>query len=775
MRRFAHAAIVAIPALIGGASAAHAASTSCTGTLSGSITGNIVVPSGATCTVSDATVTGDVQVLQNASLTVDARQQPTTIDGNIQAHQCASALLEGGVTVNGSVEIAQCAQKSGFVGPGIKIGGNFQCINNAGGCEAELGDVHGSVQVQGSNSSDISLVSVGGNLQCGGNTPAPTHAFGPDFVSGSLQGQCAAQLGFAPPTAPPTCVASTLNVPNVTVTSATMVDPTTITLPAGTFAVPAYCQVIGAVATSGDCPATGPFAAPSGPNLIGCHTPGSAEFRLKLPLVWNNHFLFEGCGGNCGSINTISVNPVDNAEALGLGYAVVNTNTGHDQDPTTVDLTWAVSQSTPPLVNNSAIIDFYYRAVHQVTVATKQYVEAYYSQPIDVAYFDGCSTGGRQSMMEGTRYPVDYDGLIVGDPAIAYHTGRTSTFKQAKAFIPTGTFIPPATVAHVDAAVKASCDAVDGVMDGLIQNPAACSFNISTLVPSVLTAAQAGALQSYILLETETMSGLPLFPGMPISDLSTAGFMNNDEISTAPPFPTAAEPWGALPTGGGLGPAAWSLGEGGIKTYVVENQHFDVNNDWPETVSAAANSISEATAALLYAQTGLGNSDDPFKLANFVNKGGKVIMYHGGSDSLITPFRSTWYYEQLASLNGGYGPTQNSVRLFIEPGMGHCGGGVAPNSFDTLQALHNWVTKGVAPEGIIATGPHPGRTMPLCKFPEEATYTGSGDANLAANWTCNANDTRMLQVGSNGTTAGAGAATAHQYLIDPIPIGLSNQ
>src|SRR5439155_1634159 len=234
---------------------------------------------------------------------------------------------------------------------------------------------------------DISLVSVGGNLQCQGNTPPPTHTFGPDFVSGELQGQCAAQLGFAPPTAPPTCPISTLsnlNVPNLTVTSAMMVAPTTITLPAGTFAQPAYCQVIGTVATSGECPATGPFAAPSGPNLIGCNTPGSAKFRLKLPVVWNGHYLFEGCGGNCGSINATSVNPVDNAEALGLGYAIVNTNTGHDQEPTTVDLTWAVSQSTPPLVNNSAIIDFYYRAVHQVTVATKQYVEAYYSAPIDV-------------------------------------------------------------------------------------------------------------------------------------------------------------------------------------------------------------------------------------------------------------------------------------------------------------------------------------------------------------------------------------------------------
>jgi tannase/feruloyl esterase len=136
------------------------------------------------------------------------------------------------------------------------------------------------------------------------------------------------------------------------------------------------------------------------------------------------------------------------------------------------------------------------------------------------------------------------------------------------------------------------------------------------------------------------------------------------------------------------------------------------------------------------------------------------------------PFRSIWFYEQLASLHGGYGLTQDSVRLFIVPGMGHCGGGVAPNSFDTLQALHNWVTKDVAPEGIVATATN-GRTMPLCKFPEEARYLGSGDVNLAANWTCNANDTRMLRVGGNGTAAGADTATALQYLYEPI--GLNGQ
>ena len=587
--------------------------------------------------------------------------------------------------------------------------------------------------------------------------------------------------GAAAARADTACVASTLNVPNVTVTSATLVPASTVTLPAGKFNVPEYCQVIGTVATTDECPATGPWA-------TGCETggPGSAEFRVKLPPVWNHHFLFEGCGGNCGSVTSTSVNPVDAAESLGLGYAVVNTDTGHEQDPATILLTWAVSDSTPPVVNSSAIIDFYYRAVHQVTVATKQYVEAYYSGPIDYAYFDGCSTGGRQSMVEGTHYPVDYDGLVVGDPAMAYNYISTSTVKQALAFVPAGTYIPYSTVAQVDAAVIASCDALDGVADGLIQNPAACNILPSALAAQgILTTAQANALQAYILPVNVT-SGQPLFPGMPITDLSTAGFEGLAEIATAPPFPTAAEPWGAATcpyaTCGGLGPAAWSLGETGIKAYVEENQFFVVNPNgptpnWPETVSATGNTIPDATVALLYAQRREAGAEDPYQLMKFLNKGGKVIWYHGGSDLLITPFRSFWFYEQLAALMGGYDRTQDSVRLFIEPGMDHCGGGVSPNSFDTLQALDKWVTKGVAPEGILATAPtttlpSSGRTMPLCKFPEEASYTGSGNVYSAANWSCDPSDTRMLALGTTGLASGADTSTALEYLYNPIPEGL---
>jgi len=190
------------------------------------------------------------------------------------------------------------------------------------------------------------------------------------------------------------------------------------------------------------------------------------------------------------------------------------------------------------------------------------------------------------------------------------------------------------------------------------------------------------------------------------------------------------------------------------------------------TVSAAGNVIPDATLALANQRTGAEASNDPFKLANFLKKGGKVIMYHGGSDPVLSPFLSIWFYEELASLHGGYRHTQDNARLFIVPGMGHCGGGVGPNSFDTLQALDHWVTNGVAPEGIVATAPN-GRTMPLCKFPEEARYSGSGDVNLAANWTCNPNDQRMLEVGRDGVTAGADFATALEFLYEAI--GLNGQ
>src|SRR5262249_22502806 len=175
--------------------------------------------------------------------------------------------------------------------------------------------------------------------------------------------------------------------------------------------------------------------------------------------------------------------------------------------------TWALL--APGVPNEPALIDFDYRAVHQVTVAAKQLVSGYYGSAITYAYFDGCSTGGRQSLMEGTRYPEDFDGLIAGAPAMDRSGSPASNLNKAKAFLPLDTYLPFALLPTIDAAVNANCDATDGVADGLIQNPAQCSFDPHALVPAVLTPAQADALEIYLTQVTDTQ-GTPVYPGMSI-------------------------------------------------------------------------------------------------------------------------------------------------------------------------------------------------------------------------------------------------------------------
>ena len=295
-----------------------------------------------------------------------------------------------------------------------------------------------------------------------------------------------------------------------------------------------------------------------------------------------------------------------------------------------------------------------------------------------------------------------------------------SAIKQAKAFLPLDAYIPFALLPTIDAAVNANCDAVDGVVDGLIQNPAQCLFDPHILVPAVLTQAQADALEIYLTQLTDTQ-GTPVYPGMPIGHFTTSGFKGRAELGTPAVDPIAAEPWGCAC----IGPGAWISGDTAIRYYVERDPHFDVNNDWP--VMGAV--IDEVAVKLLRQRLGAADSDNPKQIAKFLRRGGKLILYHGFSDPQVTPYRSIWFYMALAEREKGYKHLQEQARLFMVPGMGHCGEGgegPGPNSFDTLMALDNWVSHGMAPEAIIATNNRSGRTMPLCKFPEEASYVVLG-------------------------------------------------
>jgi feruloyl esterase len=531
-------------------------------------------------------------------------------------------------------------------------------------------------------------------------------------------------LGHAASASMPNCtvaVLSAFNIPDVTITSATEVVVSGLD--------PAYCDVIGSVATHGE----------------GADS-GQATFRAKLPLAWNNKYLATGPGGLGGSLDP-SMNLVDVALSIRKGYAFVTNDAGHKGVP--IDASWALL--SPGVPDKPALIDYFYRAQHQVALATKELVKSFYgADSIERAYFDGCSNAGRQALVEAMRYPDDYDGIIAEAPIIDRRGTIAGNYKNPKAFL--NAFVPPAALRAIDAAVMDNCDASDGVVDGLIQNPAMCSFDPDSLVPQTLTQAQADALKIFIRGIRDDHDRL-LHPGSSVSDLSAPGAVGFIPwVELVPPVdPTSAQPWGTA------APLAWRIADSTIRQIVMRDPDFNSNLDWPETDGV----LTSEAARLFDRRTRLGNADKAEQLVPYLRRGHKVILYHGYDDNGQTPYRSIWFYQELAEMFGGYRNAQKHARLFMAPGRQHCGGGPGPNSFDTLTALENWVEHGIAPEAITATkyvndNPALGvaRTMPLCKFPEKARYDGVGDPRDGASWSCPSRDRSLLEVGPNGIQAG---------------------
>jgi feruloyl esterase len=490
---------------------------------------------------------------------------------------------------------------------------------------------------------------------------------------------------------------------------------------------PTYCEVTGRVATHGEGAG-----------------PGAATFRARLPQAWNSKYLASGPGGVAGSV-TPSMNPVDAAASIRKGYAFVTNDTGHQSN--TFDASWALI--SPGVPNEPALIDHFYRAPHQVAVATKALVMAFYgAESIERSYFDGCSTGGRLALVAAIRYPKDYDGIIAGAPYLDQRGTMLGGYKNAKAFL--DAFISPAAIVAIDAAVMANCDSADGVVDGLIQNPAKCSFDPDRLVPETLTQAQADALKIFIRAVRDERGRL-IYPGSSVSDLSASGGFV-PWIEQGPPVdPSAAQPWGTA------APLIWRIADSIIRHVVMRDPDFNGNLDWPQTDGV----VTREAARLFEKRTRAGDADQAGELVPYLRRGRKVLLYYGYGDQAISPYRTIRFYQDLAEIFGGYRNVQKHARLFMVPGMRHCGLGPGPNTFDTLTALENWVERGIAPDGIMATKyvndvPAQGvaRTMPLCKYPEKARYDGVGDPLRAGSWTCPSRDRSLLEVGRNGIEAG---------------------
>ncbi len=505
-----------------------------------------------------------------------------------------------------------------------------------------------------------------------------------------------------------TCTTEALsasNVPNLRVESAA---------PAGD-----ACVVRGTVTTTGA----------GAPN-------GEARYEVRLPDNWNGKFLFYGVGGLAGSIPK---NP-DSFGAVRQGYAIAITDTGHQAGGT--DARWSVKPDGKP--DEAKVADYYFRAAHDVIVASKELVRKHYAGEIRQAYFAGCSNGGRMALVEAERYPDDFDGVIAGAPFISVHAMMTP-LRVMKGLTPEG-YIPPKLWPAIDAAMNASCDAADGVKDGLIQDPAKCSFDPASMVckagasENCLTSEQATTLTRYMSAVRDRRGRL-VQPGLSITNGDGRGGMIAWNTGATPPDFNDPERWGDN------APAGWQFADH-ITQYLVErNPKFDALS----FDLSADGVIGDAALKLFDERTRAADADDASHLLPFIRKGKKLLMYHGFSDPALTPYRSMIYYETLADLTMGYPKLQENVRLFMVPGMQHCGGGPGPNEFDTLTPLDEWVTKGMAPNRITASGN--GRTMPLCKFPEMAKYKGAGDVKDAANWSCSASPA-LTEVGPNGVLAG---------------------
>jgi len=518
------------------------------------------------------------------------------------------------------------------------------------------------------------------------------------------------------------CTAATiiaLGVPRMTVTAATVVPAAAPN--------PEYCDVRGSVDTGGN----------------------SAGFRFQLPVNWNGKLLFYGVGGTGGNVLAPSPNGVDRAASLVKGYATGVTDTGH-QNPNNADASFALT--APGVRNTAALVDYYYRAAHEVTVALKALLPRFYgAASVGRSYFDGCSNGGRMGLEAAKHYPDDYDGIIIGAP-VPSQRQILLLLKGAETNLePPSARMPAEMLPVIDAAVYASCDAADGVSDGLIQNPALCSFDPQTLVcpagnaANCLTQDQANGLKNYLRPLTDGKDRV-LTPAHSVTDLA-GGPINYQAYSLGPnpPIdPTGAEPWGTGPMARG-----WSLGDTTLKYIVYLDPTFNTRT-FPMTVDGR---IDDAAIDRFDAATADGTVS-PSDLAKFIRKKRKMIIYHGFADHALSPFTTMQFYERLAK--GHYAKLQATVRLFMVPGMQHCGGGRGPNTFDTLTALENWVEHGVAPDSILAThstGTTVDRSMPLCKFPEKARYRGAGNVNDAANWSCSP-EPALLESGPAGTQAG---------------------
>ena len=816
--------MVAATTFFGGAPTAQAADVICSGTLGGGstvtdITGNVTVPEKASCNLDFVTVAGNVHVGKGASLVVTAYTEPSTISGNVEAVNCGSVLLQGNVTVEGNLHIQSCSGgPNGFQGPDTLVKGDFHCQSNAGPCLAWLGKVEGNVHIQSNRSktaSDVSLVSVGGNLHCQQNSPAPTQVRGPSWVDGNSQGQCA---GFATTT-------TSIGTPVTPAASCAALAA----LPAAGFPVP-NTVVDSAVDTpaSGSLPqrciVTGHINAHVSP-VDTCTYQSRFQVQLPLPANWNGRFMMQGGGGGEGSVPTATgtIGGSTGITEISNGYAIASQNGGHQN----ADLA-ACASANPSTFGNAneyfldplGIIGQTYQSIEMTALTAKYVINQYYGTGPNRSYWVGCSTGGRQGMVMSQKFPSFFDGIVAGDPVYNQEAIGMSETNGVEAILnvylsnpaltppgptmiaqaapqPAGPHLYPAFPISdqglFETALLQACDALDGVVDGVVDNVPSCvaGFDPATATYTDYAGALGPPNTTYPLQCPGAKNATCLSPAqIQAAKQTNQGPRSNGSVVLAPAGAVAPDPvsnvvQGYVYDGGWMTtvgipsrkigsssatslPGDFSLGVGtfgyAFLTPACPTCYtLDFNfNTLTLTQGSNVYAMNPATPIVTYSTS--------LDITHFVSYGRKIIWYHGASDPGPPILGTQLYYQQMAERHGGLQAAQDFSRFYTVPNMGHCNGGATTDGFDFLTPLVEWVENGTAPGPVAATGRNfnaatyqvvgnyitgtfvnapTTRTRPLCPFPQQVRFIGSttvvngvpvatnpADLAAAANYAC---------------------------------------
>jgi feruloyl esterase len=481
----------------------------------------------------------------------------------------------------------------------------------------------------------------------------------------------------------PSAVAATceslrsVSIPSVTIATAELVTPPPPATgrggargggPPAAAPLPEYCRVVMVLKPSSD---------------------SNINSELWLPTTtWNGRFMAVGNGGFGGSIQGLN----EMRNVIRLGYATAGNDTGHSAADG--------PNGTFALGHPEKIVDFAYRAMHEMTVTSKKLVNEFYGKPQQFAYYKGCSTGGRQGVMAAQRYPEDFDGIIAGALAnrhIQMHTAGSARSIQLARH-------PEQEVSAAKAQMvnKAVMDACDTLKEGFLDNPRACTFDFRKLAcsgaesDSCLTAPQLETVETFYG-GLKNSKGELIFSGQAIGN---------------PLTPQR----GSIPA---VGAGNDTVRIWGFQNDTYDWTTFDLDRDMP----------------IINSKVGFVDAVDP-DLSKFKARGGKLLLYAGWRDTTITPENTIRYYESVLEKMGRQ---DDFTRLFLVPGMAHCGGGPGLNTFDSIGAMEQWREKGTTPAQVTGFNNTTLMTRPVCAYPQAARYKGTGNVKDAANWSCASN------------------------------------